>query len=154
MRILVEILATLGVVYSHLVDLNLMLCRVSGLNSGSLLGYGYYCGSGSFGDLVPVDPTDRCCMWHDNCYGTHEDICTGRLNPKNVHYKWAVKTIGSKKKILCLDNSTSLCALYACQCDAWFSHCIYKMKGHLDPSFYKRHGYVRSFVHWVNGLYQ
>ncbi|XP_055339511.1 phospholipase A2-like [Paramacrobiotus metropolitanus] len=79
--------------------------------------YGCYCGPGGAG--TPVDPIDKCCQQHDQCYQQMEssDGC-GMYWPllSSVSYSCA------SQKAICQDSQP--CKHAQCQCDTQLAHCL------------------------------
>lgn len=83
--------------------------------------YGCYCGLGGAG--LPVDPIDKCCMLHDNCYQLapcHQSLTYF------LPYNWYC--IEGRAQCVAVSSSKwsyiSSCAYSLCECDRIFSECI------------------------------
>ncbi|MFH4977080.1 hypothetical protein AB6A40_003789 [Gnathostoma spinigerum] len=102
-------------------------CRlnVSGLTYNN---YGCYCGYGGRGQ--PVDSIDRCCFYHDICYGNAIDCgqCSKWYQLYIGNYAW--ECINGKPTCKASNNA---CLMTICECDreaveCWAQHPIPKSK--------------------------
>ncbi|CAF3452700.1 unnamed protein product [Rotaria socialis] len=100
-----------------------------GFSSLDYIGYGCWCGWGTYGAKV-LDNTDRCCQLHDQCYDRISGGFFG-CSPKLVTYDWKELSNGG---IQCTDKANT-CDRNACECDRAAVECYEQYRQSYNANF-------------------
>nr|WNB50466.1 phospholipase A2 membrane associated-like protein [Hemiscorpius lepturus] len=115
-----------------------MVKLTTGRKAIDFVPYGNWCGIGGSGKAV--DPIDKCCQTHDNCYMKARDQgkCKAILSLYLAKYNWK----SEKDTIVCsIPEDGNECDLASCYCDREVALCLGK---NID-SYRKDHKFARSF---------
>ncbi|XP_070543250.1 basic phospholipase A2 caudoxin-like [Ptychodera flava] len=108
-------------------------------------GYGCYCGLG--GEGTPLDDTDQCCFYHDNCYtvlqSESNSKCPNSFNVYVTMYHYQTSSCGNEQaSIVCtpsedypLGFTEPECAEAICKCDRAAAMCFAATMGSYDNSY-------------------
>ncbi|CAF1056880.1 unnamed protein product [Rotaria sordida] len=105
------------------------MINYKGFSSLDYIGYGCWCGLGTYGSKV-FDSTDRCCQLHDQCYDRISGGFFG-CSPKLVTYDWKGLFNG---EIQCTDRENT-CDRNACDCDRVAVECYSQYRSTYNPDF-------------------
>uniref|UniRef100_T1KX48 Phospholipase A2 n=1 Tax=Tetranychus urticae TaxID=32264 RepID=T1KX48_TETUR len=100
-----------------LIQLASMIRCVSGCEPFQYKGYGCFCGL--FGSGKPVDPIDKCCLKHDQCYAMAP---CHQLLLYLMPYSWDCVA----PALTDYEQSKDKCGFSLCECDRVFAECISK----------------------------
>ncbi|XP_058017504.1 phospholipase A2 nigroviriditoxin basic subunit B-like [Ahaetulla prasina] len=132
LRLLLLLTSELTTTHGDLLQLCRMITQLTGKKAIPFYStYGCYCGLGGRGR--PKDATDRCCQWHDCCYGQLEKWgCHPKSTRYSYSYYWG--------RIQC-GRGANWCQEGICSCDRGLALCLkenvgqYRKKYTFYPNF-------------------